>query len=227
MEYGPDAPEPGAGFQPVFVLETVRRLSETGLDMAAYYHVRDCFVDEADFDWMSPSGRNLMAHWWNTMPQYSALFDHHGRVRPAWYAFRLLGQFDGPRFAVAGEQGAIRAIACQLEHRRHVLVWRYEGGGPPELEVRLALGGLTGGVVRVVALDAAAAVNNLKVMRFQGVPDLAQRPIVLKLRPGGFAGSKSNRRDRAPTKDRAGAFNSRKSVSRHYEELLKLNEIAA
>jgi hypothetical protein len=20
-----------------------------------------------------------MAHWWNTMPQYSALFDHHGR----------------------------------------------------------------------------------------------------------------------------------------------------
>ncbi|MGA2034525.1 MAG: hypothetical protein ABSG68_19940 [Thermoguttaceae bacterium] len=170
-------------FQPAFVLETVRRLSEAGLDMAAYYHVRDCFVDEADFDWMSPGGRNFMAHWWNTMPQYSALFDHHGHVRPAWYAFRLLGQFEGPRFAVAGEQGAIRAIACQREHRRHVLVWRYEGGGPAEREVRLALGGLTGGVVRVVALDAAAAVNTLKVLRFQGVPDLAHQPIVLKLRP--------------------------------------------
>ena len=170
-------------FQPAFVLETVHRLSEAGLDMAAYYHVRDCFVDDADFDWMSPGGRNFMAHWWNTMPQYGALFDHHGRVRPAWYAFRLLGQFEGPRFAVAGEQGAIRAIACQREHRRHVLVWRYEGGGPAEREVRLALGGLTGGVVRVVALDAAAAVNTLKVLRFQTVPDMAHQPIVLKLRP--------------------------------------------
>ena len=108
-------------FQPAFVLETVRRLSEAGLDMAAYYHVRDCFVDEADFDWMSPGGRNFMARWWNTMPQYSALFDHHGHVRPAWYAFRLLGQFEGPRFAVAGEHGAIRAIACQRDRLLDVL----------------------------------------------------------------------------------------------------------
>jgi len=75
-------PNLSPGFQPAFVLETVRRFAEAGLDMAAYYHVRDCFVDEAEFDWMSPGGRNFMAHWWNTMPQYSALFDHHGRVRP-------------------------------------------------------------------------------------------------------------------------------------------------
>jgi hypothetical protein len=176
-------PNLSPGFQPAFVLETVRRFAEAGLDMAAYYHVRDCFVDEADFDWMSPGGRNFMAHWWNTMPQYSALFDHHGRVRPAWYAFRLLGQFEGPRFPVTGEWGNIRAIACQREHRRHVLVWRYEAGGPEEVDVRLVLSGLAGGSFRVVSLDAESAVNNLKVLRFQGVQDLVQRPIVLKLRP--------------------------------------------
>ena len=88
-------PNLAPGFQPCFVLETMRRYAEAKLDMAAYYHVRDCFVDPADFDWMSPGGRRFMAHWWNTMPQYSALFDHHGRVRPAWYAFRLLGQLEG------------------------------------------------------------------------------------------------------------------------------------
>ena len=97
-------PNLAPGFQPCFVLETMRRYAEQGLDMAAYYHIRDCFVDPADFDWMSPDGRRFMAHWWNTMPQYSALFDHHGRVRPAWYAFRLLGQLQGPRYAVEGEE---------------------------------------------------------------------------------------------------------------------------
>jgi hypothetical protein len=176
-------PNLAPGFQPAFVLETVRRFAEAGLDMAAYYHVRDCFVDEADFDWMSPGGRNFMAHWWNTMPQYSALFDHHGRVRPAWYAFRLLGQFEGPRFPVAGERGNLRAIACQRENRRHVLVWRFEAGGPQDQEVQLSLRGLTGGSLRIVALDAEAAVNNLKVLRFQGVRDLIERPVLLKLRP--------------------------------------------
>jgi hypothetical protein len=87
-------PNLAPGFQPCFVLETMRRYGEAKLDLAAYYHIRDCFVHPADFDWMSPGGRRFMAHWWNTMPQYSALFDHHGRVRPAWWAFRLLGQLE-------------------------------------------------------------------------------------------------------------------------------------
>ena len=104
-------PNLAPGFQPCFVLETMRRFAEAKLDMAAYYHIRDCFVDPADFDWMSPGGRQFMAHWWNTMPQYSALFDHHGRVRAAWHAFRLLGQLEGARYRVEGEQGNIRAIA--------------------------------------------------------------------------------------------------------------------
>ena len=176
-------PNLAPGFQPAFVLETVRRFAEAKLDMAAYYHVRDCFVDEADFDWMSAGGRNFMAHWWNTMPQYSALFDHHGRVRPAWNAFRLLGQFEGPRIPVSGERGNIRAIACQREHRRHVLVWRYESGGAEEVDVRLAITGLSGGSVRVVALDPAAAVNNLKVLQFGGVRELTKKAIQFKLRP--------------------------------------------
>jgi hypothetical protein len=40
----------------------MRRYAEAKLDMAAYYHIRDCFVDPADFDWMSPGGRRFMAH---------------------------------------------------------------------------------------------------------------------------------------------------------------------
>lgn len=171
------------GFQPCFVLETMRRFAEAGLDMAAYYHIRDCYVDPADFDWMSPEGRRFMAHWWNTMPQYSALFDHHGRMRPAWYAFRLLALFEGPRYAVEGAQGAIRAIAGEHDGYKHLLVWRYEPAGPDTVEVRVALSGVKSRPCRVVQLDAAAPVNNLKVLHFGRTDGLAEVP--LKLEPWG------------------------------------------
>ena len=176
-------PNLAPGFQSAFVLETMRRFGEEKLDMAAYYHIRDCFVDPADFDWMSPGGRRFMAHWWNTMPQYSALFDHHGRVRPAWYAFRILGQLEGPRYAVTGEQSNIRAVAGEGDRRKHVLVWRYEEGGAAEVEVRVNLTGETGRGYRVVALDAVATVNNLKVVAFGNLPKEGASPLAFKLRP--------------------------------------------
>ena len=174
-------PNLATGFQPCFVLETMRRCAEAGLDMAAYYHIRDCFVDPADFDWMSPGGRRFMAHWWNTMPQYSALFDHHGRVRPAWHAFRLLGQLEGPRYHVEGEQESIRAIAGEGNGYKHLVIWRYEEGGPDELEVTLDIAGANGRSSRIVKLDAAAPVNNIKVIHFGRSDDLGKVP--LRLRP--------------------------------------------
>lgn len=174
-------PNLAPGFQPCFVLETMRRFAEQGLDMAAYYHIRDCFVDVADFDWMSPGGLRFMAHWWNTMPQYSALFDHHGRVRPAWYAFRFLGQLKGPRYAVDGEDQHIRAIAGEGNGYKHLLIWRYENGGPEEVEVRLSLAGADNRSCRVVKLDSEAPVNNIKVLEFGRASEMER--VVLKLKP--------------------------------------------
>ncbi len=182
-EWNMDLAQPNLapGFQPCFVLETMRRYAEEELDMAAYYHIRDCFVDPADFDWMSPGGRRFMAHWWNTMPQYSALFDHHGRVRPAWYAFRLLGQLDGPRYAVSGEQGSIRAIAGDGNGYKHLIVWRYEDAGPEEIEVQLDLSGAKGRRSRVVKLDPNLPVNNIRVIHFGSSDDLGN--VSLRLKP--------------------------------------------
>ena len=176
-------PNLAPGFQPCFVLEAMRRFGEERLDMAAYYQVRDCFVDPADFDWMSPGGRRFMAHWWNTQPQYSALFDHHGRVRPAWYAFRLLGQFEGRRYGVDGESEGIRAIAGEGDGRLHVLVWRFQPGGAQETEVQLVLKGVKDRNFRAVALESDAAVNNLQVLRHGNTRDLDRDPIQLTLKP--------------------------------------------
>jgi hypothetical protein len=122
-----------------------------------------------------------MGHWWNTMPQYSALFDHHGRVRPAWYAFRLLGQLDGPRYAVEGEQDNLRAIAGAGDGYQHLIVWRYGGDGPADLEVQLDLAGVEGRNGRVVALDSSAPVNNIRVVHFGPADSFGN--VRLKLKP--------------------------------------------
>jgi len=173
-------PELAPGFQPCFVLETTRRFAEAGLDMAAYYHIRDCFVDPADFDWMSPGGRRFMAHWWNTMPQYSALFDHHGRVRPAYYAFRFLGQLQGSRYAVDGEHGNIRALAGEGDGYKHLLIWRFEKRGPDEIPVQVTLEGVKDRNCRIVRLDPDAPVNNIKVDFFGKATALSSTPIPLR-----------------------------------------------
>lgn len=177
-------PNLAPGFQPAFILETMRRYGEAGLDMAAYYHIRDCFVDRADFDWMSPGGVRFMAHWWNTMPQYSALFDHHGRVRPSWYAFRFLSRFDGARHPVEGEEGAIRAIAGDGDGYKNVLLWRYEGGGAKEVEVRLNLVGAGNRVTRIVELDPTAQVNNIKVVHLGPADQIGK--VSIRLKPWGI-----------------------------------------
>jgi hypothetical protein len=167
-------PNLAPGFQPCFVLETMRRFAEAKLDMAAYYHIRDCFVDPADFDWMSPGGRRFMAHWWNTMPQYSALFDHHGRVRPADDAFRWLGQLEGPRYVVEGETESVRAIAGDGNGYHHLVVWRYESAEERPIQVRLVIDGLPGHACRVVQLVPDAPVNNIRVIHYGRTDDLGR-----------------------------------------------------
>jgi hypothetical protein len=81
---------------------------------------------------------------------------------------------------VGGEQGNIRAIAGDGDGYKHLIVWRYEGGEPDEVEVRLDATGAAGRNFRVVRLDAAAPVNNIKVIHFGRSDDLASVPLALK-----------------------------------------------
>jgi hypothetical protein len=121
-----------------------------------------------------------MAHWWNIMPQYSALFDHHGRVRPAYYAFRWLGQLEGPRFRVEGETDNLRAIGGDGNGYKHLIVWRYGTEGPEEAEVRLEVSGAPDRNARIVELVPDAPVNNLRVSFFGPVDSLSHVPLSLK-----------------------------------------------
>jgi hypothetical protein len=54
---------------------------------------------------------------------------------------------------------------------------------PAELEAKVSLGGPSGGSYRLVALEADAPVDNLRVLHFGRVAELGKNPLVLKLKP--------------------------------------------
>jgi hypothetical protein len=143
--------------------------------LSEYYRI---YPDHGRYDW-SRLDRELGAVRAAGARPTLALFDHHGRVRPAWYAFRFLGQFEGPRYGVQGERAKIRAIAGERDGYKHVIIWRYEGGGPEQVEVRLDVAGAAGRSSRIVELAPSSPVNNIRVVHFGRSDDLGGVPLKL------------------------------------------------
>jgi hypothetical protein len=172
-------------FQPAFVLETTLAFYKAGLTGAAYYQIRDYFVDEAMFSgFLSAPGMANMARWWNEMPQYDGLYDNQDRVRPAYYAFKLLSLIRGEQLSVTSPLPDIKALAARGRHWVNVVLWNYPRdakGGPRETTVRFP--SEKQGGVRLVRLNPEAAVNNLDQIRTAKISDLVAHPLRLTLRP--------------------------------------------
>jgi xylan 1,4-beta-xylosidase len=154
-------PRPEPAFQPCFILETTRRMLEAGLDLSAYYQIRDRHVSPAEIGgFLSPPGTRAMVDWWNRTPQYDGLFDFQGVLRPSFFAFKLLASMKGGRLPVESPAG----VQCLASRDREaetaqVLLWNFALEPPPPVEVELQvekLGGSRWSAERLV-LDAAAA----------------------------------------------------------------------
>src|SRR5205823_4443193 len=160
-------------------------VDEERIARAAYYHVRDFFLDPSRFSpWMSARGTDFMAHWWNVMPQYDGLWDNQGRVRPAYYAFRLLSLIKGQKLAVSGTSADVKAFAARNGSWNHVVFWNFPSSGPGEAVeavVRFPKG--QRGQFRFIKLDASAPVNNLAVIRQGSAGELEAQPVRTKLEP--------------------------------------------
>ncbi len=78
-------------FQPCYLIEVIWQMKDGGLDGSCYYQIRDFHVEYDKFaPFMSPGGAAFMTRWWNRMPQFDGLFDFQNRVRPSYFAFKLL-----------------------------------------------------------------------------------------------------------------------------------------
>jgi len=169
-------------FQPAFVLETTLGFYKQGLSRSAYYHARDYFVDPAQFSgWMSEHGTASMARWWNEMPQYDGLWDNQDRVRPAYYAFKLLSLIKGDQLPVTGTIGDLNALAARGGVWVNVVLWNFplEGAGNP-YEVNLKFPSTKKGGVRIVRLNPETPVNTLEQISNGKISD---QPVSITLRP--------------------------------------------
>jgi xylan 1,4-beta-xylosidase len=143
-------------FQPCYIVETVYQMKEGGLDYSCYYHIRDYQIDFDSFArFMSPRGVALMARWWNRSTQWDGLFDYGGRIRPSYYAFKLLSRLTGARLGLESRGGAIHGLATYDDRllMYSVLVWNFS---KDSAQVQMTLEHVPSELVlRKVTLDAA------------------------------------------------------------------------
>lgn len=173
-------------FQPAFVLQTTDDFLKEGLSHSAYYQIRGYYVDPNVFaPFTSPKGTMFMAHWWNTMPQYDGLFDQQGRIRPAYFAFKLLSLMHGNRLQVAGTRPGIGAIAARHDHWINLVFWSFPQGekNPETTRVTVDLTPAPKGRVRLVRLNPTVPVNNLEQISNNQVDPKASHLLSVNLHP--------------------------------------------
>jgi xylan 1,4-beta-xylosidase len=144
-------------FQPCHLLEVIWQMKEGGLDGSCYYQIRDYHVEYEQFaPFMSPVGAAFMTRWWNRMPQFDGLFDFQNRVRPSYFAFKLLSRLTGLRLRVDTSDSKVHAFATHDEQYQidNLLFWNFSGS---PTSVELVLEDLPKDVlVRRLSLDALA-----------------------------------------------------------------------
>ncbi len=148
-------------FQPCDLTEVAYQMKAGGLDYSCYYHIRDYHVDQDRFaKFMSPVGAGLMARWWNRSSQWDGLFDFQNRVRPSYYAFKLLSRLTGDRLRLDTGDAAVHGFATWDPKLfvYNVLLWNYSTA-PARADVAIE-GASSDLTLRQVVLDAAAPSND-------------------------------------------------------------------
>jgi xylan 1,4-beta-xylosidase len=141
-------------FQPCYIAEVIWNMKEAGLDYSCYYHIRDWYVSFDRFaPFMSRQGTAFMARWWNRMPQFDGLFDYQNRVRPSYFAFKLLSRLAGERLRVSSSSPTVHAFASTDEQLRmdNLLLWNYSSAAA---QVEVQLKDLSKRRTRHIVLDA-------------------------------------------------------------------------
>jgi len=151
-------------FQPCYIAEVIWQMKEAGLDWSCYYHIRDWHVDPERFArFMSARGTAFMARWWNRMPQFDGLFDYQNRVRPAYFAFKLLSRLRGDRLRLTSDHPAIHGLASDDPALRmqNLLLWNFSASAVP---VEITLDGHARPLrTRHVVLDTVAGSDDENV----------------------------------------------------------------
>ena len=126
-----------------------------------------------------------MAHWWNTMPQYDGLFDQQGRIRPAYFAFKLLSLMHGERLRVSGTKLGVGAIASKNGPWVNLVFWNFpqDEKNPGSTRVTVNLSPAPKGRVRLVRLNPTVPVNNLEQISNEPIDPKSSHLLTVDLHP--------------------------------------------
>jgi hypothetical protein len=138
-------------------------------------------------EFMSPVGSGLMARWWNRSSQWDGLFDFQNRVRPSYYAFKLLARLTGERLKLDSSDAAVHGFATWDPKllTYNVLLWNYSTA---PVRVDLAVEGAPSDLtLRQLFLDAAAPSDDENA-RLRPVPSrkFNQGPMRIKVDLGAY-----------------------------------------
>jgi xylan 1,4-beta-xylosidase len=136
-------------FQPCFIAETSYQMLQAGLDLSAYYHIRDYPLAVDEFLRFFPKEYTIREMlFWDRRPIYLGLFDLQNRVRPAYFLMKAMSRLTGTRLRVESPSPAIHGLAATDEELRttSVLLWNFSkfpakvsleiGNAPAELLAR-------------------------------------------------------------------------------------------
>ncbi len=170
-------------YQPAFVMENTHGFFEEGLSRSGYYHIRDFYFDPSMTPYLSEEGIASNDHLFNVMPLYLGLFDTEGRVRPTYYAFKILSLMKGEKLGIAGTGTDVKGFAARNKGGVHMVFWNFPEGEGKEYEVSIRFPQQKTGSFQLIRLDPESAINNLKILRNDSVGKLDQDPIHVTLRP--------------------------------------------
>ena len=125
-----------------------------------------------------------MARWWNEMPQYEGIYDNQDRVKPDYFAFKLLSLIRGEKLSATGTGPEVHGLAARGGHWVNLILWNYpQAGKGASHDLTVRFPEEKGGWARVVRLNAGAPSDNLEQIRYVPVSTLQDLPIKLTLQP--------------------------------------------
>jgi len=178
-------PNLNPNFQPAYVLDMTNLFHEEGLSAAAYYQIRDVYIDPHKFNsFLSEKTLESMENMFNITP-YFGIFDNQGRVRPTYYVFKFLSLMKGSQLDVKGVSGDIKALAVKSGNWINAAFWNFPEYKKPgmESECTLNFSNVEDRGYRVMRLDSKSSSNNIEVIRYGRTNDLEDNPIKIKLAP--------------------------------------------
>jgi xylan 1,4-beta-xylosidase len=170
-------------FQPAFILETTKMFEEEGLSMAAYYEIRDYYIDPADFTFLSKRPVEFFADLFNVMP-YLGLFDNQGRVRPSYFVFLCLSRQKGEKLDVKGTNEDIKSFTTKSGDWINSVFWNFPANGKPKkYECSITYKGIKQGSFNILRINPESALNDIESVRWGAVSELQNNTIKIILDP--------------------------------------------